>query len=280
MLKYRQLGNTGMKLSVLGMGGSGFGNVYGKYNEEEATRVVKYAVEKGVNYFDTAYWYGQGKSETFLGKALKGIPRSSFYIGTKVGRYERDTPNMFDFTSSKVTRSAEESLERLQLSYVDLLQVHDVEFTPSVDVIVNEALPALDKLRESGVCRFIGITGYELPVLKKVIERSQVKIDSVLSYCRLTLNDTTLTEYFDQFKKMGVPIINASPVSMGLLTQYKIQDWHPATDDIRKACSDAVEYCESQGVDITRIAVNYSAGFEQVCVDGAMNRWSWYNRDS
>lgn len=266
MMKFLQLGNTGMRLSVLGMGGSGFGNVYGKYNEAEAIKAVNYAVEKGINYFDTAYWYGQGRSETFLGKVLKDIPRSSFYIGTKVGRYERDTPNMFDFSSTKVTQSAEESLERLQMDYVDLLQIHDVEFAPSVDVIVNETLPALEKLKAMGLCRFIGITGYVLPVLKELLERSHVKIDSVLSYCRLTLNDTTLTNYFEEFQRMGVPIINASPVSMGLLTPNPIQDWHPATEDIIKACSAAVKYCEHQGVDITRIAVNYSAGFEQVCL--------------
>ena len=225
-MQYRQLGATGMKLSVIAMGGSGFGNVYGKIDEGNAIRAVRYAIDKGVNYFDTAYWYGQGTSESFLGKALHGIQRERFYIGTKVGRYEQDIPSMFDFSAEKVTQSAEESLKRLKLEYVDILQVHDVEFAPSVDMIVNETIPAVQKLKERGLCKFIGITGYPLGALRAVVDRSTFKIDSVLSYCRLTMNDSSLASDFDFYKSKGIPLINASPVSMGLLTEGGIQVRH------------------------------------------------------
>ena len=265
MMHYRQLGSTNLRLSILGMGGSGFGNVYGKFNEEEAKHMVRTALDKGINYIDTAVWYGQGKSESFLGRALQGIPRTAFYIGTKVGRYERDVRKMFDFSAAKVTSSAHESLERLELEYVDILQVHDVEFAPSVDIIVEETLPALQELKQKGLCRYIGITGYPLGPIKRIIEQSHVKIDSVLSYCRLTLNDSSLINDFEFFKSRGVPIINASAVSMGLLTETGVQDWHPAGDEIKNACSAALRYCADQGVDITRLAVNYSTGFEEVC---------------
>ncbi len=264
MMKYRVLGNTGLKLSILGMGGSGFGNVYGNHQEEKALEAVHESIRKGVNYFDTAYWYGQGKSEKFLGRALKNVPRSKFYVGTKVGRYERDPANMFDFSGDKVVKSAKESLERLQLQYIDFLQIHDVEFAPSIDVLVNETLPALDALRSSGLCNFVGITGYSLPYLLDVIGKSKVKIDSVLTYCRLTLNDSTLLTKLKLFHDLGVPIINASPVSMGLLTEGGIQDWHPATPEIKQACKYAVAHCKEQNVDITKLAVNYSSSFEQV----------------
>ena len=265
MMRYRQLGSTDMRLSILGMGGSGFGNVYGKFSEEEAKRTVRAALDRGINYIDTAVWYGQGKSESFLGRVLQGIPRSAFYIGTKVGRYERDVQKMFDFSAAKVTRSAHESLKRLNLKYVDILQVHDVEFAPSVDIVVEETLPALQKLKQQGVCRYIGITGYPLGPLKRIIEQSHVKIDSVLSYCRLTLNDSSLINDFEFFKSRGVPIINASAVGMGLLTEAGVQDWHPAGDEIKNACSTALHYCADQGIDITRLAVNYSTGCEGVC---------------
>ena len=212
MMRYRQLGSTDMRLSILGMGGSGFGNVYGKFSEEEANRMVRAALDRGINYIDTAVWYGQGKSESFLGRVLQEIPRNAFYIGTKVGRYERDVQKMFDFSAAKVTRSAHESLKRLNLEYVDILQVHDVEFAPSVDIIVEETLPALQKLKQQGLCRYIGITGYPLGPLKRIIEQSHVKIDSVLSYCRLTLNDSFLINDFEFFKWRGIPIINASAV--------------------------------------------------------------------
>lgn len=264
MMKYRALGSTGLKLSILGMGGSGFGNVYGNHQEQEALDAVYESIHKGVNYFDTAYWYGQGKSETFLGRALKNVPRDKFYIGTKVGRYERDAANMFDFSADRVIRSAKESLERLQLEYIDILQVHDVEFASSIEILVNETLPALDELRQSGLCNFVGVTGYSLPCLLDVIRTSKVKIDSVLTYCRLTLNDSTLLSKVKLFQDLGVPIINASPVSMGLLTEGSTQEWHPATSEIKQACQYAVAYCKKQRVDITKLALNYSSNFQEV----------------
>lgn len=263
-MKYRALGNTGMRLSVIGMGGSGYGNVYGKYDESEAINGVQFAIDKGINYIDTAPWYGQGLSETFLGKALKSIPRSSFYIGTKVGRYERDVPKMFDFSAKRVQQSAKESLERLQLTYVDILQIHDIEFAPSQDIIVNETLPALKELQEQGLCRFIGITGYPLGVLRETAQRSYVKIGSVLSYSRLTLNDSSLIKHFEFYQSHGIGLINASPVGMGLLTHAGVQPWHPASEEIKDACKKAVTYCDTQGVDVSKLATNFSCNFEEV----------------
>ena len=217
-MRFRLLGRTGLKLSILGMGGSGFGNVYGTHNEEIAVRAVKKALDSGVNYIDTAYWYGQGQSESFLGRALHGIKRENFIISTKVGRYEQDYPRMFDFSAASVTKSAHKSLKRLQLDHIDILQVHDVEFAQSIGTILHETLPALKKLKDQGLCRFIGITGYPLSVLRKITNESTIPIDCVLSYCRLTLNDMSLRDHFHYFNSRNVGIINASPVGMGLLT--------------------------------------------------------------
>lgn len=263
-MKYRLLGNTGVKLSIIGMGGSGYGRVYGHYDEKASIRGVQYGLDSGINYIDTAPWYGQGISERFLGKALSGIERSRYYIGTKVCRYERDILSMFDFSGAKVLKSAEESLNRLNVDYVDLLQIHDVEFAPSIDILISETLPALKTLQNRGRCRYIGITGYSIPVLKKIIQQSDISIDSVLSYCRLTLNDSSLILDFDFFKSMSVGLINASPLSMGLLAPESIQPWHPANSEIKLACSKAVEYCRMNGVDVSRIALHYSTSFDQV----------------
>lgn len=81
------------------------------------------ALRKGINYIDTAPWYGQGKSEELLGKALKDVPRSAYYIGTKVGRYELDVENMFDFSAKKTRESVEKSLKLLGISTIDVIQV-------------------------------------------------------------------------------------------------------------------------------------------------------------
>ena len=222
-MKYQALGNTGMRLSVIGLGGSGYGKVYGQFDEGNAARALRKGLDRGINYIDTAYWYGQGESETFIGRALNGIPRHRFYLGTKVGRYERDVTRMFDFSAEKVTQSTYESLKRLQLEHVDILQVHDVEFAPAIEQITEETLPALQRLRDKGLCRFIGITGYSLSILRKVIEQSTVQIDTILSYSRLTLNDSCLLDHIPFFTSKNVGIINASPVGMGLLTTGGVQ---------------------------------------------------------
>ena len=263
-MKYRRIDCTDMVVSSLSIGGSGFGNVYGDMNEQTATEALHTAMRKGMNYIDTAPWYGQGKSESFLGKALKGIPRRAYYISTKVGRYEIEVHKMFDFSATRVLQSAEESLNRLNLPYVDLLQVHDVEFAPSVDMIINETLPALQQLKNAGKCRYIGITGYPINVLKEVVTKSHVKIDTVLSYCHLTLNDSTLLSEMEFFQQRSLPVINASPIGMGLLSNSGPPEWHPAKDEIKAACRKAVEYCNSQGMDITKLAIHHSISYEQV----------------
>jgi L-galactose dehydrogenase len=94
-------------------------------NENEAVAAVHEAFRLGINIFDTSPFYGATKSETVLGKALAGLPRDEIIVATKVGRYGHED---FDFSAERVTRCFHESLERLQLSYVDILQCHDIEF--------------------------------------------------------------------------------------------------------------------------------------------------------
>lgn len=224
----------------------------------------RYALDRGINYIDTAPWYGQGVSESFLGRALQGVPRDRYFIGTKVGRYELDPTKMFNHTAEKAVQSIEESLQRLKLDYVDLLQVHDVEFALSIDQVIDETLPALQILKDKGLCRFIGITGYPIGPLMEVVKRSKVKIDSVLSYARLSLHDHSLKEHFGFFKAHSLPLINACAVSMGLLTETGPQSWNPAPPEIKQACAGAVSYAKQQGVDIARLAHNFSTSFEEV----------------
>ncbi len=100
--------------------------------------------------------------------------------------------------------------------------------------------------------------------LKEVVTRSNVKIDCVLTYSRLSLNDSSLMEYFEFFKSRKVAIINASPLSLGLLTEAGPRRWNPAHSEIKEACKNAVEYCKQKDVDITRLAVNYSTSFKEV----------------
>lgn len=257
-MKYQRLGNTDMMVSAISFGAGPLGNLYRKTDDVESQRVVNLAMKQGINMIDTAPWYGQGRSETTLGKVLCDVPRKAYYLNTKVGRYEKTFGKMFNFTAERVTASVDESLSKLQTDHIDVVQVHDMEFAPSLDMIINETLPALEKLKSSGKVRHIGITGYPMESFKYVIENSSVKIDSILTYCRGSMNDYILKDYMSFFKEKNVGVINASILSMGLLTNRGPPAWHPAPDDIKTACKLSAEYCQSKDVDISKIASDYA----------------------
>lgn len=124
-MTYRPLGTTGRSVSILSFGASSIGSVFRETNDEESIAVVRHALKSGINLIDTAAWYGFGKSERILGKALKGIPRDAYYIHSKCGRYEHEVMSMINFTAERTLASVDESLERLGLDYLDCMQIHD-----------------------------------------------------------------------------------------------------------------------------------------------------------
>ncbi|XP_072028112.1 uncharacterized protein [Amphiura filiformis] len=267
-MQYNPLGNTGMNVSVIGCGGAPLGGWYGDFHEEKAVQSVRDALVNGINYIDTAPWYGMGKSETRIGRAIKHVPRQAYYIATKVGRYKPNVEEMFDFSAEKTLQSVDDSLRYLGLDYVDIIQVHDIEHAKSPDIILNETLPALEKVRQAGKARFIGITAYPLNAYRDIIERSTVKIDTILSYAHLTMHDTTLLDYLSYFKEKGIGVINASPFAMGFLTPHGPQPWlttlTAAKPHIKENCRKAVEYCQTKGVDITKLALHYTLSHNAV----------------
>jgi len=265
-LTYRKLGDTDMQVSSLSFGASSLGGVFKATEDGESAALVRRVVQQGVNYIDTAPWYGQGRSETVLGAALKDIPRRAYYLATKVGRYELDSANMFDFTRERVLRSVDESLTRLGVDYVDVIQVHDVEFCLSLEQLVAHTLPALLEVRAQGKARYIGITGYNLGTLQRLVDLLPPgSVDTVLTYCRATLFDRSLLgSPLQFFKDRGVAVINASPVSMGLLSHRGPPAWHPATPDIKAVCERAADHCKEEGEDLTDLAVLWSLAMEDL----------------
>ncbi|XP_066911247.1 uncharacterized protein [Clytia hemisphaerica] len=264
-MKYNDLGKTGMKVSKLGLGCSAFGGVYGTVDEQECYDIIEYCLKNGINYIDTAPWYGNSEQVIGRGLTAKKIPRNTYYIATKVGRYpDGGVKDMFNFTKERVEKSIEESLKRLCVDYIDLVQVHDMEFAPSLDIIINETLPALNEAKKKGLIRHIGITGYPLDVLESVLKRSTVEIDTILSYCRYSMNDTSLLDYLPFFKSQGVGIINASPNSMGLLSSDGPPDWHPADDTIKNMCGQALQYAKSNSVPAAKLALDFSCSHPDV----------------
>lgn len=255
-MELRPLGQTGLRLSSVGFGASPLGNVFGPVSDDEAVATVRKALDLGINFFDTSPYYGGTLSEKVLGKCLKaiGVPRNEYIVATKCGRYIEG----FDFSAERVTKSIDESLERLQLDYVDILQCHDIEFG-SLDQIVNETIPALQKLKEGGKIRFIGITGLPLQIFTYVLDRVPPgTIDVVLSYCHYGINDSTLEDLLPYLKSKGVGVISASPLAMGLLTGSGPPEWHPASPELKAACQAAATYCKEKGKNISKLAMQYS----------------------
>ena len=166
---YNELGKTGMKLSNLGFGASSLGGVFHDIREAEGIKAVHTAVDNGINFIDVSPYYGHYKAETVLGKALKEIERDRYYLSTKVGRYGENGVNMWDYSAKRVTDSVYESMERLNIDYIDIINVHDVEFA-DLNQVVNETLPALVELRDKGIVKHVGITDLQPENLKWVIE--------------------------------------------------------------------------------------------------------------
>lgn len=186
------------------------------------------AVEAGMNFIDVSPYYGHYKAETVLGKALKELPRDRYYLSTKVGRYGKDGVNLWDYSAKRATESVYESMERLNIDFIDLINVHDIEFA-DLNQVVNETAPALVELREKGVVGHVGITDLQLENLKWVIDHSpNGTVESVLSFCHYCLCDDKLADFLDYFESKEIGVINASPLSMGLLSERGVPAWHPA----------------------------------------------------
>jgi len=289
-MKFRHLPHYGL-VSIISFGASGLGGMFtagqgsgltdaaagensndtwfavdAEEDKQRAKEIVIMCLKAGVNLIDTSHWYGQGRSERLLGHALKGVPRKAYYINSKIGRYDKDPLKMFDFTYEKTYQGVLDTLRRLNLDYIDSMQVHDPEFSPSAEVIATQTLPALQRLKDEGKIRLIGMTGYPLAFQREVFEKSEVKIDTSLSYCHYALNDTTLASsgFIDFCAERDVALINASPISMGLLVDRDPPGWHPASAATKEVCRSAAKYCAAQGVDIAKLALHFTLRNERI----------------
>lgn len=257
-MEYREIGRTGMKVSALSFGASSLGSVFRDTRESEAIAAVHTAVEMGMNFIDVSPYYGHYKAETVLGKALREIPRDRYYLSTKVGRYGKDGVNTWDYSGRRATESVYESMERLGVDYIDLINVHDIEFA-DLHQVVEETLPALVELREKGVVGHVGITDLQLENLQWVVDHAAPgTVESILNFCHFTLNDDKLLDFLDYFEERSIGVINASPLSMGLLSQRGVPAWHPAPASLVEACRRAVEHCSAKGYPIEKLAMQFS----------------------
>src|SRR6202163_257495 len=203
-MKFRPLARTGLQLSWLTFGASSLGAEFRTVDINEALRSVRVALELGMNFIDTSPYYGRGMSEVLLGVALRDVPRDSYLLGTKLGRYD---VGHFDFSARRVVESVDVSLHRMGVEHLDIILCHDIEFV-DMGQIVHETLPALRKVQEQGKVRFIGVSGYPMKMFRYVLDRAP--LDVVLSYNHYTLQNTMLGDLIPYLKQKGVGIMNAA----------------------------------------------------------------------
>jgi len=252
-MEYRPLGRTGLKVSRLSLGGSSFGAIFRPTDDAESVRTVHTALDLGINFIDVSPGYG--RAEAVLGRALRGIKRERFHLGTKVGQYSGQPA---DYGAARVTRSVDDSCRLLGVEYLDLVQCHDIEYA-DLDQIVHETLPALLRLKASGRIGHVGITGLPLRIFPAVLGRTPPGVvETILSFCHYELNDTSLESILPACAAHGVGVINASPTGMGLLTERGVPAWHPASPAIVAGCRRAVDLCRAQGEDIVKLAVQFA----------------------
>jgi len=254
-MKTRKLGKTDLNLPILSFGASSLGNEFRSITLDEAMRSTRTALDLGINFIDTSHFYGRGMSEILLGIGLKDVPRDSYFLGSKLGRY---SDIHFDFSAKRVEESVHISLQRLNTDYLDIMLLHDVEFVP-LEQIWNETLPALVKAKEQGKVRAIGFSCYPLKTFNTVLDHTEDDIDCVLSYNRYTLQNTSFaTELLPRLEAKGIGAMNAGPFSARLLTNAELPAWLKEPESVKQAARDAAKLCADNGVDIAQLALQFS----------------------
>jgi L-galactose dehydrogenase len=248
----RKLGKTDLELPILSFGASSLGQEFRSVTLDEVFASIRTALELGMDLIDTSPFYGRGMSEVLLGVALRDVPRDSYKLCTKLGRYD---VNHFDFSARRVAESVDVSLHRLGCGHLDIVLCHDIEFVP-LKQIVNETLPALRQAQQAGKVRYVGISGYPQKIFHTIL--NQTDLDCVLSYNQYTLQNTRFAdETIPLLKQRGVGVMNAGPFSARLLTNSTLPVWFRDPPNVQAAARAAAQHCASSGVDIAQLALQF-----------------------
>jgi aryl-alcohol dehydrogenase-like predicted oxidoreductase len=221
-MEFERLGKSELIVSKIGLGAWQFGDKnwgWGEsYGEKEALDVIDAALDSGINFIDTAEVYGNGISETIIGKAIKGR-RDRVIIATKVsGQHLR-----YD----DLLKAADESLKRLQVDYIDLYQIH----WPSSYVPIEETMKAMEKLIDEGKIRYMGLSNFPVPLIREVERYFPYPV--VSNQVRYNLVERDIEkEILPYCREKSISIIAWSPLAKGLLTGKYSKDSFPK-DDMR-----------------------------------------------
>ncbi|MFI5908410.1 aldo/keto reductase [Dactylosporangium sp. NPDC051541] len=274
----------GLRLTALGFGAAQGGNLYRATDDETFAAAVDAAWDGGVRYFDTAPHYGLGLSERRLGAALRGRPRDSYLVSTKVGRLLLPTPGdahrrdpegfdvpashrrVWDFSRDGVRRSLEASLRRCGLDRFDIVYLHDPdEHWPQA---VAEALPALTELRDQGVIGAVGAGMNQSPMLARFVRETDV--DLVMCAGRYTLLDQHAAhDLLPAARRHRVGVVIAGVYNSGVLAADRppddaTYDYRPASAALVRRARDIAAICAEHGVTLPEAALAFVRGHPAV----------------
>lgn len=289
----RRLGRTGVALTQLGFGSAPLGDLFSVVSDEVAAATVEAAWDAGIRYFDTAPWYGRGQSEHRVGRALYRRPRAEFVLSTKVGRVLRASrdaagfdrtmwagglafPHRFDYSYNGIMRAFEDSQQRLGISDIDLLLIHDLDFWHHATLAGVEAhlaqlftggWRALVELKEAGLIRGIGAGVNELGMMPRFLDL--VPIDFFLVAMPYTLLDQdVLDAEFPRLVAEGVGVVVGAVLASGVLAtgavpgaKYKYRDLTP---EIEAKVRRIEAVCAAHGVKLAAAALQFPLGHPAV----------------
>lgn len=280
-----------VQVSGLGFGTAPIGNLYAEVGEDDARMALERALQLGIRYFDSAPFYGHGLAERRLGLALAGMPRDAFMVSAKVGRrIESDAAQrgpindgfvvhgsraVFDYSRDGVWRSFDVSLRRLGLDRIDVLFLHDVgslthggKHPRMLRQALDEALPAMAALRDSGAVDAIGIGVNEVEVCLELMPRFD--LDCIMLAGRYTLFEQAVAlVMLEEAHRRGVRVIVAGPYNSGLLGDPHgpgpTYNYLPADDGTLERARTIYAVCAEEGVDVGAVALQFPPAHPAVC---------------
>jgi len=277
-----QIGSSDVRVARLGLGGSSLGGMYRESNDREAESVINKLLQLGLNYIDTAPYYGSGNSEDRIGRALSGIDRDSFVISTKVSELVIDDEPLTrrsifagnnrnvikDYSRDGTIRSIEGSLARLQIDYIDIVYIHDT-YEPFVAQAIDETLPALIDLKSQGVIKAIGVGIGDCGILERFAEEEA--FDCFLLWGKYSvLNQEAIDGLLPLCEKKHISIVLGAPYESGILAsdltaaagvKYR---YHEAPPDILNRARKIDAICKQHGVPLKAVAIQFIFGHPTV----------------
>ncbi len=279
----RALGTRGLEVTQFGLGSAALGNLFRTVDDESARDTIEFAFESGLNYVDTAPYYGHGLAEHRVGDVLRGKARDSIVLSTKVGRRlvpqrGRSLPDtgyvsalpfepVFDYSYDGVMRSYEDSLQRLGTDRIEILLIHDIgamTHGAKNDGLFETAMTggyrALDELRRNGDIRAVGLGVNEIEVCLAAMDRGH--FDCFLLAGRYTLlEQRALDELFPRCVRTKTSIILGGPYNSGLLTGEPkpgaTWNYAPAPKEVLARAHRLYEVCQSHGVPLEAAALQF-----------------------